>query len=85
MFNDGLENVKASGEYQRILDSYISSGDGTAANVESNEGVNFFTLLGTTFPRFVQAGRCNIMDYSGIIGICGCIGTVVLCTASFQV
>ena len=35
MFNDGLENVKASGEYQRILDSYISSGDGTAANVES--------------------------------------------------
>ena len=60
MFNDGLENVKASGEYQRILDSYISSGDGTAANVESNEGVNFFTLLGTTFPRFVQAAGVTL-------------------------
>lgn len=57
MFNDGLENVKASGEYQRILDSYISSGDGTAANVESNEGVNFFTLLGTILSAFCTGSR----------------------------
>ena len=84
MFNDGLKNVKASGEYQRILDSYISSGDGTAANVESNEGVNFFTLLELLLSAFCTGSRRNFMDYSGVIGICGCIGTVVLCAASFK-
>lgn len=60
MFNDGLENLKSSGEYQRILDRYISSGDGTAVQIENKDGVNFFTLLVSTFPRFMQAAGVTL-------------------------
>ena len=85
MFNDGLENVKASGEYQRILDSYISSGDGTAANVESNEGVNFFTLLGTTFPRFIQAAGVTLWITAVSLVFAVVLGLLFCDIASFQI
>ncbi len=60
MFNDGLENVKTSGEYQRILDTYIASGESISSVIDTKESINFFLLLGETFPRFIEAAGITL-------------------------
>ena len=46
MFNTGLTNLKASGEYQKILDQYLETGSEVA------EDTGFFSLIKTKLSKF---------------------------------
>lgn len=54
MFNDGLSNLKASGEYQKILDKYLETGD-----EEADSG--FFGLLKESFPSLMSGLKMTII------------------------
>lgn len=49
MFNAGLANVKASGQYDQIIDTYLGEGAQTAQG-----GNTFFSLLRDSFPLLME-------------------------------
>jgi polar amino acid transport system substrate-binding protein len=54
MFNDGLANLKASGEYQKIMDKYLETGDEGAHS-------GFFGLLKESFPSLMSGLKMTII------------------------
>ena len=55
MFNAGLANLKASGEYQEILDKYLETGS------EAEEGNGFFGLLKESFPSLLSGLKMTLI------------------------
>lgn len=55
MFNAGLTNLKASGEYQEILDKYLETGS------EVEEGNGFFGLLKESFPSLLSGLKMTLI------------------------
>lgn len=53
-FNEGLKNLKASGRYDEIIESYL----GESANDADN---SFFGLLASTFPILMQGLKMTII------------------------
>jgi len=48
-FNAGLANLRASGQYDKILDTYLGEGA-----QEAQGGNNFFSLLKDTYPQLLK-------------------------------
>ncbi len=57
MFNTGLANLKASGEYQKIMDKYLETGSDTA--VEEDTG--FFGLLKESMPSLMTGLKMTLI------------------------
>ena len=55
MFNTGLTNLKASGEYQKILDQYLETGS------EEAEDTGFFGLLKQSFPSLMSGLKMTLI------------------------
>ncbi|MFT8319708.1 MAG: amino acid ABC transporter substrate-binding protein/permease [Bacillus sp. (in: firmicutes)] len=54
-FNTGLANLKASGEYQEILDKYLETG-----SVATNDA-GFFSLLKESFPSLLSGLKLTLL------------------------
>ena len=55
MFNTGLTNLKASGEYQNILDQYLDTGS------EEEADTGFFGLLKESFPSLMSGLQMTLI------------------------
>jgi glutamine transport system permease protein len=55
MFNTGLMNLRASGEYQEILDQYLETGSEVA------EDTGFFSLLKQSFPSLMSGLKMTMI------------------------
>ena len=55
MFNTGLTNLRASGEYQEILDQYLETGS------EEAEDTGFFGLLKQSFPSLMSGLKMTMI------------------------
>ncbi|WP_419181611.1 amino acid ABC transporter substrate-binding protein/permease [Niallia circulans] len=57
MFNTGLANLKASGEYQKIMDKYLETGSNTAATKDTG----FFGLLKESMPSLMTGLKMTLI------------------------
>lgn len=55
MFNTGLTNLRASGEYQKILDQYLDTGS------EEEADIGFFGLLKESFPSLMSGLQMTLI------------------------
>jgi glutamine transport system permease protein len=55
MFNTGLTNLRASGEYQKILDQYLDTGS------EEEADTGFFGLLKESFPSLMSGLQMTLI------------------------
>nr|WP_248560245.1 amino acid ABC transporter substrate-binding protein/permease [Niallia sp. NCCP-28] len=55
MFNDGLTNLKASGEYQKIMDKYLETGS------EQTKDSSYFGLLKESLPSLLSGLKMTLI------------------------